>query len=89
MEPVTEQRKRNVAHKIIIGDILKSKPVYDAERFIYAELGSKKIVRVNLLANCVDKFVSEGEKKYGSITVDDASGQIRLKVFGDDVSIVD
>lgn len=89
MEPFTEQRKRNVAYKMIIGDVLKSKPVYGDDKFLFVELGEKKIVRVNVLANCVDKFVSEGEKKYASITIDDASGQIRLKLFGDDVVIID
>lgn len=89
MEPFTEQRKRNVAYKMIIGDILKSKPVYGDEKFLFVELGDKKVVRVNVLANCVDKFVSEGEKKYASVTIDDASGQIRLKLFGDDVATID
>jgi len=89
MEPFTEQRKRNVAFKITVGDILRSTPIYGEDKFMYVELGDKKIVRVNVLANCVDKFISEGEKKYASITIDDASGQMRLKLFGDDVVMVD
>ncbi len=88
MEGLTEQRKRNVAYKLRIGDILKGKPYQADGKFIYLELGDKKVVRVNILANCIDKFVQEGEKKYASVTIDDASGQIRLKVFGDDVDIV-
>lgn len=88
MEPLTEQRKRNVAFKMSIGDILKSSPVYGDDKFLFVELGTKKIVRVNVLANCVDKFISEGEKKYASITIDDASGQIRLKLFGDDIVMI-
>jgi RPA family protein len=55
------------------------------ERFRFLELEDKKIVRVNIVANVVDKYNSEGEKKFSTITIDDASGQIRLKVFGDDV----
>ena len=51
-------------------------------------MGDKKIVRVNILANCVDKYIQDGEKKYASLTVDDASGQIRLKNFGDDISVL-
>ncbi len=89
MEPITEQRKRNVAFKMSVGDVLKSNPVYGDDKFLFVELGDKKIVRVNILANCVDKFISEGEKKYASITIDDASGQIRLKLFGDDIVMVD
>jgi RPA family protein len=54
------------------------------ERFRFLELGNKKIVRVNIIANIVDKYISEGEKKYINITIDDASGQIRLKAFGEE-----
>jgi hypothetical protein len=84
----TEQRKRNVAFKLRVGDILKGKPVMADGRFICLELGDKKVVRVNVLANCVDKFVTDGEKKYASLTIDDASGQLRLKAFGDDVGMI-
>ncbi len=88
MEGLSEQRKRNVAYKLRIGDILNGKPYRAEGKFLFLELGEKKVVRVNILANCIDKFVQEGEKKYASVTIDDASGQIRLKVFGDDVEIV-
>jgi len=80
--------KRNIAYKLRIGDILKSKPIIVDGRFMFLELGDKKIVKVNIIANCVDKFVSEGEKKYATLTIDDASGQIRLKTFGDDIEIL-
>jgi len=80
-----EIRKRNVAFKLRIGDILKGVPMMDEGRFLFLELGDRKVVRVNLLANCVDKFVQEGEKKFATLTVDDASGQLKLKAFGDDV----
>ena len=81
-------RKRNIAFKMRIGDILKGKPFTDEGKFLFLELGDKKISRVNVLANCVDKFVQDGEKKYASLTVDDASGQIRLKAFGDDIELL-
>ncbi len=83
-----EFKKRNVAYKLRIGDILKSKPVMIDGKFVALELGDKKIVRVNVLANVVDKFLNDGEKKYASVTVDDASGQIRLKAFGEDVAVL-
>ena len=83
-----EFKKRNVAYKLRIGDILKSKPVMMDGKFVALELGDKKIVRVNVLANVVDKFLNDGEKKYASVTVDDASGQIRLKAFGEEVSVL-
>ncbi len=56
------------------------------ERFRFLELGTKKVVRINIIANIVDKYNSEGEKKFASIMIDDASGQIKLKYFGDDVA---
>ena len=56
------------------------------EKFSFLELGDKKIVRVNIVGNIVDKYENEGEKKYIFFKLDDGSGQISLKVFGDDVS---
>src|SRR5690606_23443684 len=69
-----------------IGDILLGKPIFDNEKFICLELGNKKISRVNVIGNIVDKFESEGEKKYTFFTLDDGSGQIRLKTFGEEDS---
>lgn len=88
METTGEIRKRNVAYKLRIGDILKGVPMMDEGKFLFLELGDKKVVRVNILANCVDKFVQEGEKSFASLTVDDASGQLKLKVFGEDIDRV-
>lgn len=83
---MTEQQfKRNIANKLRVGELLLGKPIFDQEKFIFLELGNKKIVRVNLIGNIVEKFESEGEKKYLFFTLDDGSGQIRLKIFGEDV----
>ena len=80
-----EQFKRHTAFKLRIGDILMGKPVMNNERFAFLELGNKKIVRINIVGNIVDKYESSGETKYLNLTLDDGSGQIRLKSFGDDV----
>ena len=80
-----EIRKRNIAYKMRIGDVLKGKPMMDEGKFLFLEIGDRKVVRINVLANCVDKYVQEGEKQFASLTVDDASGQIKLKAFGDDI----
>jgi RPA family protein len=77
--------KRNIAYKIRIGDILFGKPIFDNDKFSFLELGNKKIVRVNLVGNIIDKYESEGERKYSFFTLDDGSGQIKLKCFGEDV----
>ena len=83
-----QQFKRHTAYKLRIGDILIGKPVINStengERFSFLELGDRKIVRVNIIGNIVDKYESLGATKYLSLTVDDGSGQMRLKVFGDD-----
>ena len=89
-----EIRKRNIAYKLRIGDIVKGVPMMgeaSAEapaRFMFLELGDKKIVRVNILANCVDKFIQDEERKFGTLTVDDASGQLKLKAFGEDIEVL-
>ncbi len=88
MDLMNEQKKRNVAYKFRIGDLLKAKPVINEGRFLFLELNEKKVIRVNIIANVVDKYFSEGEKKYASVTVDDASGQIKLKTFGEDIQIL-
>lgn len=85
---LTEQKKRNTAYKLRIGDLIKSKPVVVEGKFLFLELGDKKVSRVNIIANVVDKYVSEGEKKYAALTLDDASGQIKLKAFGDEIAIL-
>ena len=79
-----EQFKRHTAFKLRVGDILMDKPVMNNERFAFLELGNKKIVRVNIIGNIVDRYESSGETKYLDLTLDDGSGQIRLKCFGDD-----
>ncbi|SRR3989344_769867 len=76
--------KRATAYKLKIGDIFSGKKILDGERFNFLELGNKKINRINIIANIVEKY-SSSEKQYISLTIDDASGQIRLKIFGDDV----
>ena len=80
-------RKREVAYKVRIGDILAGKPIIDENRFQLLELGNKKIVRVNLIANVIDKYSSEGEKKFATLTLDDASGQIQIRTFGEDIKM--
>ena len=82
----TEQYKRHIAYKFRIGTILSGKPILENDRLRFLEINKRTIIRVNILANIVDKFVQEGEKKYASVTLDDATGQIRAKLFGEDIS---
>lgn len=80
-----EQFKRHTAYKLRIGDILIGKPILEEERFRFLELGDKNIVRVNIIGNIVDKYESEGERRFLSLTLDDGSGQIKLRSFGDEI----
>ncbi len=80
------QFKRNIAYKFRIGDVLIGKPIFDGERFAFLELGDKKIIRINIIGNIIDKYESDGDKKYCFLTIDDGSGQIKIKFFGDDVN---
>ena len=76
--------KRNIAYKIRIENILNGKPVMENERFAFLDSGNKKIIRVNLIGSVVDKYEVDGERKYIFLTLDDGSGQVKLKAFGDD-----
>ena len=81
---MADQFKRNIAYKYRIGDIILAKPIFDNDKFLYLELGETKISRVNIIGNIVDKYDSEGDKQYSFFTLDDGSGQIKLKIFGED-----
>lgn len=80
-----QEFKRYIAFKMHIGDILAGKIIFDADRFKFLEHQNKQIVRVNVIANITDKYIQDEEKKFASITLDDASGQIKLKTFGEDI----
>jgi len=77
--------KRHTAHKLRISSLLSGKPTLENERLKHLDTEGKQVVRVNLIANIVDKYVQEGEKKFASITLDDGSGQIKAKAFGDEI----
>ena len=81
-----EFKKRNTAFRISIGMLMNSEPIFEQERFRALNLNGKEIVRVNLIATVVDKFSSEN-KPYTSITLDDNTGDIRVKAFADDVQM--
>lgn len=82
---ISDQYKRNIAYKYRIGSILNGKPVLEAEKLKHMEIDGKEVTRVNIIANIVDKFIQDGEKKFGSLTLDDATGQIKVKTFGEDI----
>jgi len=80
-----QQFKRNVAYKMRVGEVFAGKIIMDGERFKSLEHAGKQVVRVNLVANVIDKYIQDGERKFASVTLDDSTGQIKLKTFGDDI----
>lgn len=86
-----EERKRLIAYEVWISDILNSK-IYkeDNNEFSvsYIQVKDKKISKVNIIANVVEKFLSE-DKNFATITLDDGSGTIRLKTWKEDTSKID
>lgn len=83
--PKAEPMKRFTAVKMRIGEITSGAPVIENERFKFIKTLQGEVSRVNIVANVIDKYISDGENKFGSLTLDDASGQIRARAFGDDV----
>lgn len=86
-----EPKKRETAYKLRINDLLRANQIFEEtdspnKRLRFVELGDKKILRVNVIANVIDKYESEGERRFASITLDDGSGQIRVRVFGEDIN---
>jgi len=85
-----EPKKRETAYKVRINDILRATQIFEEieganKRLKFIELGDRKIQRINIIANVIDKYENEGERKFASITLDDGSGQIRARVFGEDI----
>ena len=85
IQQINQPIKRNTAFKLRIGSILNAKQVTESEKLKHIEIADKQISRVNVIANVIEKYIQEGERKFGSITLDDATGQLKVKSFGDDV----
>ena len=86
-----EPKKRETAYKVRINDILRATQIFEEieganKRLKFVELGDRKIQRINIIANVIDKYESDGERRFASITLDDGSGQIRARVFGEDLA---
>lgn len=91
---MVETFKRETANKLRIGDLIKSKAVYqEAEgmnrKLDFVEINGKSVRRINIIGIVIDKFKSEGERIFGSITLDDGSGQVRARLFGEECNKFD
>ena len=81
---VKESKKRQTALKIRISEIVSGNVIQNNNLY-FVEINGQRITRINILANVIDKYVSDGEKKYAVLTLDDASGQLRLKAFAEEI----
>jgi len=84
-----EFKKRNTAFKISIGMIASSDDLSfdENQRFRFLNLNGKEVYRINLIANVIDKFESN-QKQYVNITLDDGTGNIRVKAFADSIHLL-
>ena len=74
--------KRQTAYKIRIWDLLNASPIMNGDRFSALEVREKRVSRVNVICNVIDKY-SNPEKSYNTLTIDDGTGQMRIKAFSD------
>ena len=84
-----QTQQSRTAYKLWISNLLSANPVFDGDRFSHLELNGKEILRTNIIANVIDKYVSENpDKPFAALTLDDGSGQIRVKAFRDIMPLV-
>jgi len=85
MEP-----ERLVAVRVRAADIAKAR-FFPGSResmeagYAITPLG-ERVSRANLLGTIVDRFVGE-DARYASVTIDDGTGAVRAKAFGEDVKL--
>jgi len=84
---MADKFQRQTACKMQISDILKGKIIFEGDRLNNVEIAGKNVLRVNIIANIVEKY-SNPEKQFASLTMDDGSGQIRMKGFSDSFDIL-
>lgn len=88
MQPRQTAFKCYISH-IVNGNYVKKEGEFEPN---YIEINSKnkakKISRVNIVANVVQKFESEN-KDYKFIVLDDGTASIRVKAWGLDINLFD
>ncbi len=83
-------QKRQTAYKIRISDLLRGTYVKQEGEWEpnYVLFKDKKISRINIIANLIDKYEND-DKSYGAIDLDDGSGVIRGKVWKEDIKLIE
>ncbi len=80
---------RQTAYKLWIASILSSPYTKTTGEFSpnYITFKDQQISRVNIMANVIETFASP-EDTHASLTVDDGSGTIRIRVFKDNLALL-
>lgn len=83
-------QQRQIAYKVRINDIIVNNYVEDKGEFQpnYVIIKGKNVSRINLIANVIDKYTNE-EKSYGSLDLDDGTGVIKAKIWGEEIKLLD
>ena len=81
---------RQTAYKLWVVNVINNK-FYTAEQEFdpdYILFNNQKISRVNLIGNVIDIFKND-DNSYASVTIDDNSATIKIKVFNKDINLFD
>lgn len=83
------QSLRQTAFKLWVYDIINSPYIKQEGEWEpnYLEFNGNKVSRVNIIANVILKFESD-DKNYCNLVLDDGSGTIRVKTWGEDTALI-
>lgn len=79
--------KRNTAYRLFIGMIFVGEPEFHNEKLLHVNVNKNRVVRINIIANVVEKFISD-QNNYCALTIDDGTGSIRVKAFSDNINLI-
>ena len=87
---MAEAQIRQTAYKVWIADLVNGEYISPGGEWVpnYVQINDKKVSRVNIIANSIAKFQNE-EGTYISLTLDDGSDNITLKVWNEDTKILE
>ena len=82
-------QQRQTAYKMWIGDLISSKfeKIEGDMPLNYVQFKDNKVSRVNIVASVIFKFEND-DKSYSTVTLDDGTGNLRLKAWREDSSVL-
>ncbi|MBT3691570.1 hypothetical protein HOG16_05015 [Candidatus Woesearchaeota archaeon] len=87
---MADQQLRQTAYKVWISDLMNKEMKKEEGEWSpnYIMIDNKQVSRVNIIAMVVMKYISE-DKAYATLTIDDSSGDIQIKAWKEDVSMIE